>query len=80
MKERPQQKDPPQIAKTCRSGIWNLISLLILILAATYAWPSILATIKTAAFEGAKAGVEAAVSKAMEEEKKETEEEIKEIP
>lgn len=64
--QRPQSRPTPQ-TKPRRSGIWNFLAVLTLILAASYAWPSILTAIKAGAFEGAKAGAEAGAKAAVEE-------------
>jgi hypothetical protein len=47
--------------------MWNLIAVLVLILAATYAWPSILAAIEKGAYAGAKAGAEEGAKAAVKE-------------
>lgn len=50
-----------------RSGMWILISVLILIVAASYAWPSVLKTIEKGAYAGAKAGAEEGAKAAVKE-------------
>lgn len=48
------------------SGLLHLIAVLILIGAAAYAWPDVLTAIQKGAYEGAKAGAQAAVKEAID--------------
>lgn len=67
LQQRLSQRSPQQASKPCRSGMWNLITVLVLIAAASYTWPSILAAIEKGAYMGAKAGAEEGAKAAVKE-------------